>query len=419
MNLKELKKLGDQVEVEYKSCDFDDALLPEIAASALKDFDFEYQWEPSSLADYPIKNTPYTLRLQFSDFPITVYRGNGFFIEILNWLNSTTTIHQHSFTGAFKVLLGSSIHSNYDFATKDTINTKLLIGELNTNKVEYLSKGSIRKITPGNSFIHSLYHLEQPSATLVIRSNGDKQHGEQYDYYPPGIALSPTLKKDSTTIFYQNLISSTIAINSKELSSLLSKKISKLSPEIIFQLFLSNRYLLNQHETFDSFYNALDTQKPGLSSLLIQSLTSAKRSYFLRDFRDICTDEDLRFFIAALMNLEKKDELLSLVKQKYLNANPAEVCAGWLNQLADLRTDLAKRVLTSMNATQSANYRLGIDIASSLPMGLSNEEKTHFFLSVIDNNHCDFESEKHNRNSLDKNKNQLKTINELAPLFNE
>jgi hypothetical protein len=34
-------------------------------------------------------------------------------IEALFWVDGTTSIHQHSFSGAFQVLAGKSIHSRY------------------------------------------------------------------------------------------------------------------------------------------------------------------------------------------------------------------------------------------------------------------------------------------------------------------
>jgi len=59
---------------------------------------------------------------RFGNPPITMFSGARFYIDVYYWLDGTTAIHQHSFTGAFQVLLGSSIHSRYSFREDKIIN---------------------------------------------------------------------------------------------------------------------------------------------------------------------------------------------------------------------------------------------------------------------------------------------------------
>jgi len=57
--------------------------------------------------------------------------------------------------------------------------------------VQLLEVEDIRQITPGRHFIHSLFHLDRPSATITIRTNRTPSAGVQYDYRKPHFALDP------------------------------------------------------------------------------------------------------------------------------------------------------------------------------------------------------------------------------------
>src|SRR4030095_11070923 len=97
------------------------------------------------------------------DPPITLFSGPRFYIDIYFWLDGMTSIHQHSFAGAFHVILGSSLHSQYGFELKQTINAHLASGEITLQGVQLLEKGETRMILPGQQFIHSLFHLDRPT----------------------------------------------------------------------------------------------------------------------------------------------------------------------------------------------------------------------------------------------------------------
>src|SRR4051812_12238674 len=51
----------------------------------------------------------------FGEPELVVYSHRRFYIQLLFWMEGTTAIHQHGFSGAFHVLHGSSIHARYAF----------------------------------------------------------------------------------------------------------------------------------------------------------------------------------------------------------------------------------------------------------------------------------------------------------------
>src|SRR5437763_9800560 len=58
-------------------------------------------------------------------------------------------------------------------------------------KRELLDPGRTVPIVSGQSCIHSLFHLDTPSVTVVVRTQHDPGTGPQFNYLPPHIAIDP------------------------------------------------------------------------------------------------------------------------------------------------------------------------------------------------------------------------------------
>jgi len=193
------RELGILVETRWREKNYDDAVFPKIAATALAEQSPAARvdaWDiiRAFTADYTLPSQQ-DIEGNFGDPPITLFVANRFYIDIYFWLDGTTAKHQHSFAGAFQVLLGSSIHSHYRFAVEKRINPHFSIGRLLLNDVELLSAGDIKQIIPGSKYIHSLFHLDRPSATITVRTAGLPGFQPQFSYLPPGIAFDPFFKE--------------------------------------------------------------------------------------------------------------------------------------------------------------------------------------------------------------------------------
>src|SRR5262245_29195100 len=113
MNFQQFQILGDEIHAELSRRNFDEHALPDIAADALTRVELDAA-RLDQLAEFLIgTNIEQQPSLQFSNLPPVVYRCEDFYIELLVWIDATTTIHQHAFSGAFRVLVGSSFHSVY------------------------------------------------------------------------------------------------------------------------------------------------------------------------------------------------------------------------------------------------------------------------------------------------------------------
>src|SRR5262245_6147188 len=64
----------------------------------------------------------------FGQPPVVLYREPDYFLQVLFWLDSPPAIHQHSFSGAFVVLHGSSIHVRYAYTPHGSLAPDFHVG---------------------------------------------------------------------------------------------------------------------------------------------------------------------------------------------------------------------------------------------------------------------------------------------------
>src|SRR6266404_8912465 len=205
-------ELGSLIESRWRDQDYNEELFPGIAAQALSELTLGTgtrvdPWEiirwVHETPDLPEQMDPIG---KFGNPPITLYVGPRFYIDVYFWLDGTTSIHQHSFSGAFQVLLGSSVHSKYHFEKDREINPHFVTGRVLLDHVSLLKKGDIKEIIPGPDFIHSLFHLERPSATITVRTHDAPAAPVQFSYLKPYLAQNPFFKNASLTRNLQTVI---------------------------------------------------------------------------------------------------------------------------------------------------------------------------------------------------------------------
>src|SRR6266853_5307367 len=136
---------------------------------------------------------------------LVVYSHPRFYIQLLFWLDGTTAIHQHEFSVAFHVMPGSSIHAHYAFEKARPVTPYLRVGDVRMKKIEILESGRTVPIVSGEQAIHSLFHLDSPSVTVVVRTHHDPGTGPQLNYLPPHMAIDP-LHSDLLTMRRNQLL---------------------------------------------------------------------------------------------------------------------------------------------------------------------------------------------------------------------
>ncbi len=189
------RTLGDRVAEAWARAEHAPAALPALAAAALQALPAHEHitlgafLDALSTASEPDVPHQRDLSSAFAEPGTTVYQGRGFCIEVNLWVDGTTLIHGHGFSGAFQVLHGASLESRYRFERTEALGAHMVLGALELVDIRPLGPGDVGVIPAGDDGIHALFHTERPSATVVIRTHGDRSSLPQLNLHPPGVAF--------------------------------------------------------------------------------------------------------------------------------------------------------------------------------------------------------------------------------------
>ena len=346
------KEFGKLVEGRWREANYDEHAFPSIAAQALTETQLTDRIDPWEIirwvhltADLPQQAD---IEARFGNPPITLYMGSRFYIDVYYWLDGTTEIHQHSFSGAFQVLLGSSIHSHYSFAIEREINPHFIIGKLKLNNVTLLTKGDIQQIVPGSDYIHALFHLDRPSATITVRTKGTPAAQPQYSYKRPFIAYDPFFKDDLTSRKLQT-VSLLYAMKHPEADRFLAELIVNSDFQTTF-LLLERAFSYLSGDDIERLFG-LSASKDRCASLLDRArahhgemidllppvFEEGARLQDIVKRRSTITSEDHRFFLALLLNVSERERLLAMVKSRFPNRGPVDIVLDWIEELSNTR----------------------------------------------------------------------------------
>jgi hypothetical protein len=384
--MEDFEKLGALVEARWKAENYNEQLFPEIAAQALTEADLPARVDPWEIIRWvhTTASLPeqHDVEGRFGNPPITVFSGPRFYIDVYYWLDGTTTIHQHSFTGAFQVMLGSSIHSRYSFREDKIINEHFSAGELTLEEVQLLKLKDVRMIRAGRKFIHSLFHLDRPSATITIRTEHTPSAALQYDYRKPHFALDP---------FFRN----PVLIKKLQTAGLLLGMKHKNADAMIADLICSSDFHTAYFvlaETFQQLQNNEMDALFGLSigkdrfkailercrmthgelaDMVLPVLEEQARQMSIIQRRGTITSDTHRFFLALLLNVSSREKILQLVKQRYPDQDPVETILDWVEELARTRVLGSKETNALGMAEFDDSY---VFVLEGLLLGLSEEQ---------------------------------------------
>ena len=346
------RHLGEVVEAMWRKTNYDANAFPKIAAAALAAHQPSGHLEALDLIRSIGNNhslpSQQDLEADFSNLPITLFVGTRFFIDIYFWLDGTTTIHQHGFAGAFQVLSGSSLHCHYDFVPKQIVNPHFQIGKMSLRKTRLLSHGDIKPIIPGSSYIHSLFHLDRPSATITIRTSGLPTAQPQFSYLKPGIAFDPFFKEPSAIKKVQS-VDLLLAMRHPEADSIIKKMLSRTDLHTAFTI-LAAAYqhltgdIVEQHmgisqgaRRFNKLLNTIRTRHGSIADMFSEAFTEGRRQGKLIVRRRYVANEGLRFFLALLLNIASRKQILRLVHERFPSEQPIETVLNWVEELSQIK----------------------------------------------------------------------------------
>jgi hypothetical protein len=326
--------LGKSVSRTWEARSFDEQAFAGLAADALAARPPErfvdpvellcaYQREP----DVPQMDPD----AQFGQPPITVFYHPRFHIDVYYWMDGTTAIHQHRFSGAFHVLAGSSVHGSYTFRPRWAVNSALQLGDLTSDSIDLLQTGATRPIHAGARFIHSLFHLDRPSCTVVIRTRNELTSGPAYTYLPPHLAEASALMRNAgaqraSLILLREL-------DPKRFAATVARVAAEGSFADIYRL-ASELDQLGASESLAEVLQRAHARFAEPVEQLGRVFEERRHLQRLVRLRKTVTNAEHRFFLALLLNAPTRAQVLSLVRRWHPAASPVRTVMRWLAELA-------------------------------------------------------------------------------------
>jgi len=361
------QNVGEKLEEAWRAKDYDETIFPAMAAEALKNADLPSKVSPWEVIEWTLQQSELPrqkdVQARFGEPPITLFVAPRFHIDVYFWFEGTTSIHQHAFCGAFQVLEGSSIHSWYEFEKRDAVNSFCEIGEMSLRVCQLLEVSAVQEIRPGRQYIHSLFHLDQPSVTIVIRTDKSPLFLPQYDYQKPCLAVDPFYEHESTTKKLQS-IAALFRAHHPDADRIVSDMLDTADFHTTFLILRTARSMLagnRLHEVFnistpqDRFANYLKLacDRHGERGEEFRRVFSRMdRLDEILKRRGFVTNPEHRFFLALLLNVDGKENIFSLIKQRYPNDDPIEKILDWVLELSETRVMAAN----SSNALGIENF---------------------------------------------------------------
>lgn len=330
--------LGTTIERRWRSVGGRHDQLPDIAAEVLG----VYEPPPGLDAHALLRHVASAASLPrqrplgdaFGQPPAVFYLGDGFEVQALVWMEGSTSIHQHGFDGAFRVLCGSSLHVPYVFDPAGSLaDDHMQVGELRVRSPEVLRPGDTRPIVSGPGFIHALYHLERPSVTIVARNTWSNLPFPQYDYRPPGLAVDALYRDDDFGIRMRALYS---------LSRLDPDAAARAALDVVRGHDLWSAYRVAEHwlnnfgagPRFDDLATALAERHRALGEVLGPVFAEQSRRSRLLARRGMLTETRHRTFLALLLNLPDRESISHMMRQLFPGEDPDVLTVALVEELA-------------------------------------------------------------------------------------
>lgn len=376
-----IEALSRSVDDGWSAVGHSRAMFPSVASSALErigapGFDAAELLAAAVRGGLP-EQVNYTSR--FGQPPLTLHRGDDYYIEALYWFDSTTAIHEHAFAGAFRVLAGGSIHVRYGFDTRRAWSERLEAGELRATESEVLRRGDVRPIEWRRAGIHSLFHLEQPSVTLVVRTIA-LEGSRQLRFTRAGLAFDPFFNDSMLGRRMQALV----ALHRVDPARAFDE-----AQRLVTALdHMRGLVLLRRWFEFDGSVRHADLvdvyeQRLGVDGVVHAFFAdvAAEQDLVLR--RTLLTEPRHRLYLALLLNVDAHDERLRLAAQLFPEADPGETLADIVGELAGRELRGISGMVLSPSALDALQTSLRAGEPVDLTGTLSSKRHAHALVDAL------------------------------------
>ncbi|WP_412473306.1 hypothetical protein [Halobacteriovorax sp. YZS-1-1] len=192
----------------------------------------------------------------FGQPPITLFNNGHFVVDLYFWQTLDTSIHSHSFSGAFQVLYGESRHEVFKVTKDEEFFDDIFLSNLECIVDETLVTNDIREIKRGLEFSHRVLHEHNPTVTLCIRTVNDKS--PQWHHFDNGLSIQKR-SPEASDIKRLSIFDYLITRNPKQGRDYLDRLMNEFSPSLIMNLYeeLSYDQMGLQESSVEIFFEAV------------------------------------------------------------------------------------------------------------------------------------------------------------------
>ena len=349
------QKIGTEIERSWSARGHDLAEFPDVATEVLRERRPDTDLDITDIVRWVLDTAELPKQRDvgaiFGEPPVSVYNGPTFEMQVLCWRAGTTAIHRHRFVGAFAVLDGMNLHTRYSFEPRQCVSPTLQVGHVRLTDAELLGAGDVVPITP--DLKHNIFHLDEPSATLVVRSRADGPE-PQFDYFTPSLAFDP---------FHVNALTiRRVQVLRLLLHTARHQQHDELAAELIATCDLAT--------TWDVLEQSMNEIPEPDRAQRLAEIARRRHGVVIDEFLAVIHEQrrlerairlhasldepDLRFFVALLHSLPSRDVILDLVAQCY-DGDPRARVRAWLTRLSgvdrigvDLSDELNRHLVDAM-----------------------------------------------------------------------
>jgi hypothetical protein len=193
-----------------------------------------------------------------------------------------------------------------------------------------------------------LFHLDQPSATIVVRTHLSPLDLPQYSYHKPGLAIDPFFEEPGTVKKIQ-VLRTALRAKYENASELVEQVLAAADFQTSYQILNALRPLLGVNQlkalsnidesddVFDRMLGQVCGHYPNQAALLRNVFEEQKRTDILVKLRNVVSDSEHRFFLALLLNFNERERVFALVKERFPDEDPKEKVLDWVTDLGITR----------------------------------------------------------------------------------
>ena len=331
--------LADDLLQRWRQVGFDEAPFPELASEVLREhalhevFDLDEALGGLLAAEeIPRQELPQDLGGLMT---LTVARRPRLVVELLFWSEASMTVHDHTFAGAFQVVWGSSLHARYRFTEERRLSSQLRLGRTDLVSAERFARGAVQPVHSGPDYIHSLFHLDHPSVSLLVRTQRELAT-PPLRYLPPHFAADP-LDRPQRVRKQVQALRLLHRLDPGRFLRALCQRVATDDFQPAFAILTEVVDLLADDGALAAVLDALATRHdPDRVRRVGETLDEEIRQLNLKQRRAAIRDPGHRFLLALLLNLPSREPILRMVAEIAPGAPPIDTVLQWLEELAEV-----------------------------------------------------------------------------------